>query len=519
MATVVTTLGEFWATTDTATYVTAAFTPSAGELLIVAAGITGVSAGTTTITCAGSTGQTFTLAGRNVRSASGHSQLVWVSNASATGISQTITITLPVVGTGAIVETFRVSGTTKRGASAVAQVAKITNGLVTAGAVTLAFTNPVTTTNPTLLLLSLNSTAPLGPNNWTIAHNKSYGTPATRNVFYTRDSGFSGTNVVWNESAATVFGVIGIEIDAASNAPINGTFSVTDTPDNLAATSYVLVKGTFAATDIQDNFASTAAVRISAGFTTVDTPDNFTAAAAVRVSGVFSVTDIPDVFDAATQVKISGAFAATDTPDTFDTTAYVIVTGTAAFTDTQDSLNATGPTSSASDTVVLVDPGAGGGSRSKRKQKPTYIRAPQDFWDSRERYLQSLQPELEKEPEPKLIQVSIPAIYTSQAIANPQLLLDYRVERSTVITAIPLATSMKELRAYGEKLRRINMNIAEQKRLRLLTQQALEAKLEKLRAEATQRRRQKRAKRIKQKRILLSTLELAKSVIRLYSSR
>ncbi len=300
---------------------------------------------------------------------------------------------------------------------------------------------------------------------------------------------------------------------ATAAVRVSATFLATDRPDTFASTAQARISGTFAATDAPDRLTATAYVVVSGTFNATDTPDRFTSIAAVRISANFTATDRPDTFvSTATSLPlfISGVFIATDAPDTFTSTAQVIVSGTFLATDSPDRLSASATviTLSAAPAVIVTDGGSGGGGS---KRKPPYIPASRDFWDSRERYLRSLQDELGAEPEPEFSSVEIPIAEPATPF-QPALLLDYRFQRAEVISAIPQATSMRQLRPLGDRLRSINKLILEQKLLQA------RAELHSIQS-VIDARRAKRNHRIRRARRTLAALEIARSLTHLYTRK
>lgn len=275
---------------------------------------------------------------------------------------------------------------------------------------------------------------------------------------------------------------------ASSHTRVTGRLSATDAGnDTLAATGYNLITGRLSATDANaDTFAASGYALISGRLSATDAPDIFAASGYAVVSGRLSAIDAQDIFFAngSANVPRSASIALTDAPDTFAATGYVVITGSLAATDNPDTVSITTPLS------PRTSPGAGGGGKRK-SSKPPYIPANRDFWDARERYLKSLQPEIESEPEPaqpEKFSPELPAI-AELPVPQPQLLETFRIERTQVLDLIPLATSMRQLRELGARLIEANRQIAEQKRLELAARQAIEARR---RARARQIRRLQR---------------------------
>lgn len=302
---------------------------------------------------------------------------------------------------------------------------------------------------------------------------------------------------------------------APAGVRVRGSLSATNAADTFATSANVRVTGSFVKTDTQDTFAASANARVSGSFIKTDTADAFVGTAGVRVTGLLSATDATDAFlaNGSGNTPRTGSFAATDATDTFIGTAAARVTTTFTATDAQDTLVASGTSSSALAPVVTINiPSAGGGS--KRSKRPEYIRLGSDWWDARERYLLSLQPDM---VEPQLESAHETTIAPDISPATVSPFIEYRAQRTLIIDAIPLANNMRELRATGERLRAVNRKIIEQQRVQ-------QAQLSFERAEAalvkadTAERRAIRQQRIKQKRVLVATLEVARQVVRLFGN-
>lgn len=156
---------------------------------------------------------------------------------------------------------------------------------------------------------------------------------------------------------------------------------------------------------------------------------------------------------------------------------------------------------------AVTDSLGGKPERRRKSSKPPYIQANSDFWEARERYLASLQPEIVSEPEPQAlppVMPGLPETLPKQGISP--LLATYRLERQQVIdVALPAATSMRQLRAAGERLIAVNARIAEQKRLQLAALAAEQAATQK----AERRRKLARIRVLKRKAVLLAAAEVS----------
>lgn len=315
-------------------------------------------------------------------------------------------------------------------------------------------------------------------------------------------------------------------LSAIGKVRISGRLSATDVVGALSASGYVLVSGRLSATDAADLFsasgnmgavtarlsATDAADQLSAsGYTLVygrlsatDTPDKLSASGYTLVYGRLSATDAPDIFSASGYVvPQAGSIVIFEPPDTLSAAGYVLVQGSINFTDAADAFSAPGTSYavlvqgsiaftdapdifSASGTVLavsvsataaeaVIEPGAGHGKPQKE-----YFRADEAFWTAREKYLKSIHKQISAEPE---VTIDIPptaeivnTIQGQSPTVSPVLLMQLREARSKVISAMPAATSMRQLKPLGKRLYEINARIAEQKRLQLIAEQRAEAR-------------------------------------------
>jgi hypothetical protein len=181
---------------------TAAFTPTAGALLVAFVFGSGTAVGVGTFST--SAGIAFVKAGTSAAAGGNASALhCFVATSLATAVSQTATF--DSVGdqtTGQVIFIGQVIGTTLTGLSAIRQTAKQDNqagpstpaptfataaltGNVTIGAIGIEGANPATVTEPT---------------GWTERGDTGYATPTTGAEYVSRDSGFTGTTVTWGSS-------------------------------------------------------------------------------------------------------------------------------------------------------------------------------------------------------------------------------------------------------------------------------------------------------------------------------
>lgn len=209
-------------TSNAASYASGAFTPAAGDLLVVFVVASGtVAAGS----MSGSTGLTFYKATSAVRATSADTLYMFVAQALTTAVSQTVTFDCTGDNaTGAIIQVVRIDSMSRTGVSAVKQTAKTDNAA--AGTPAPAFGAACETANVTLGLVG-NGTNPATmttPSGWTELNDTGYNTPPTGAEYVARNSGFTGTTVTWGSSSASTFGAIIAEIDVSA-APASGSSS------------------------------------------------------------------------------------------------------------------------------------------------------------------------------------------------------------------------------------------------------------------------------------------------------
>lgn len=215
------------------TITTAAFTPAAGELLVVlvmASGTVAVGAMTGT-----QQGQTFTMVASSAWGT--NTNYVFISNNLADASS--MTVTYDATGdpsTGQAIVVYGVSGMSKTGAGAYRQYDSSAGASGTTPAVTFSLfgLGAVLTGNPTLCLVG-NSTSPATitpPTGWTeptgvpnsgtgVNGDTGYATPTSGCETCFRDSGFTGTTITWGSTSATAWGALVIELDTSSAAAFN----------------------------------------------------------------------------------------------------------------------------------------------------------------------------------------------------------------------------------------------------------------------------------------------------------
>lgn len=211
---------------DASSYVSAAFTPAAGELLVVVVDATGhITPDATELTS--SDGLTFTRVQSTLRATSAHRQALYVSNQTANAVSQTVTYNCVAdPATGVVIFVAGVSGMSRVGAAAVKQSAALSNQ---AAAVTLAVTLPgaCTGTNPVVgsMGTQLNPPGVTPPASFTEGSDLGHTSPTAGAEYAFRSTGQTGTTITWGSNSGSGWGAIVVELDASSS----GTTHVTTT--------------------------------------------------------------------------------------------------------------------------------------------------------------------------------------------------------------------------------------------------------------------------------------------------
>lgn len=194
---------------------TAAFTPVAGDLLVVFASAS--DSADTAPTLTNSAGLTFTLITRvDTSDVVITSLYLLVANQSATAVSQTLTFDTPGdANTGSFIFVARVASLTRTGSTAVRQFA--VQG-ITSGIPAPAFASAALTGNPCLGAVTngLNPATLTPPTGWTEAVDLGYSTPTVGSEYAFINSGFTGTTVTWGSSSASLFGAIVVELDTSA---------------------------------------------------------------------------------------------------------------------------------------------------------------------------------------------------------------------------------------------------------------------------------------------------------------
>lgn len=197
-----------------ATYTTASFTPTSGDLLVAMTFVSAtVDAGAMTDSLGGGWTQIVSEAfGTGMR---------WIFIRDTLSDGSALTVAMDVTGdngTGAVIFVARVSGMTKTGITASRQTA--TNAFAASGTPAATFSAAALTENPTLGVI-VNTTNPATvtpPTNWTedAAGDTGYTVPTIGSEYVYRNSGFTGTTITWGSTSATAGEVFTIELDTST---------------------------------------------------------------------------------------------------------------------------------------------------------------------------------------------------------------------------------------------------------------------------------------------------------------
>jgi hypothetical protein len=212
------------ATTDTSnatSYVSGAFTPATGDLLIM---FVAVSASTVIGTAtASANGITFTNITSALRGGGTDTLFAFVSDqlVGASPVSMTVTYDCTGdAGTGAITFVASVGGMIKTGPAAIRQSAFNENFPV--GNPVVQFNETPLITNPQLVFVgnaTVTAATVTPPTNFTEGADVGYTTPDRGAEYAWRVSGGATSTVVWGSSSTTATGSIGLELDASDSVP------------------------------------------------------------------------------------------------------------------------------------------------------------------------------------------------------------------------------------------------------------------------------------------------------------
>jgi hypothetical protein len=231
-------------TGNNAALTTTSFTPTAGDLLVAFAVVSGQASGGTFTDSQSLGWDTLTTA---LKSSSGDSLVFAVARnlAAASGTTVTFTPAGSPTSSGVAIAVLRVAGMTRTGSSAVRVVGATRNigseSNVASGTPAPALPAAALTGNATVGAVANGANpatldAPVG---WTERFDTGYNTPATGLEAASRNSGFTGTTVTWGSSSATPFASVIAELDASVpvdplDVPVTGKW-----PDASVATVYL----------------------------------------------------------------------------------------------------------------------------------------------------------------------------------------------------------------------------------------------------------------------------------------
>jgi hypothetical protein len=207
-------------TANAGSYVSGAFVPASGDLLIA---FVTASATSSPGTMTDSQGLGFTRVTSTAFGSGLNSVYCFVSDALATASSMTVTFDCTGDNaTGAVIQVASISGMSLTGLAAIVQSSGQSNQSSSTPAPV--FAASVTTTNPTLGVVggSLNPPNITEPGGWAELDDTGYNIPSMGAEYVARNSGFTGTTVTWGSSFGANYADIIVELDAtAAPTPAN----------------------------------------------------------------------------------------------------------------------------------------------------------------------------------------------------------------------------------------------------------------------------------------------------------
>lgn len=206
-------------TANVTSYVSASFTPTVGDLLVVWV-VTSATVATGTMT-ASANGITLTKVTSIAWAGAANTNYLFIANQKVPSSPVAMTVTFDCTGdaaTGAFVSIEAVAGMTAVGTAAVVQSATANAASGTTPAAT--FAGSALTGNPTLGCVgnANNPAAITPPGSWTELLDSGYSTPGTGIEVISRDSGFTGTTITWGGTTTAAHGDIIVELDASAPA-------------------------------------------------------------------------------------------------------------------------------------------------------------------------------------------------------------------------------------------------------------------------------------------------------------
>lgn len=221
--------GSGSSTTDAATWTSAALTtaPAAGELPYAFVEVMGSVATDWVVT--DSLGGTWTKINHANKSTSVDMQELWVRNALSDGTTFTITYAhASGTATAWAYVISSISGMSRAGSAAVVQSAIQENG-ATSTTPTTTFGAAAQTGNPTAASLHISSATPTATvTGWTTQATPNHATPSAALRTYSRDSGFTGTQINAAATVAVTYSFMSVEFDTSgpvlTMAPFQGAY-------------------------------------------------------------------------------------------------------------------------------------------------------------------------------------------------------------------------------------------------------------------------------------------------------
>ena len=218
-------------TTNAATYTTASFTPTSGDLLFAIFGVSGSTA--TDWAPSDSLSGSWQKILRAVKGGSADFVEVWVRTALSNGSALTVTFShASGNASGCAWNVSRVAGMSLTGSSAI-RGSGIEDNLASGATPAPTLSTAALTGNPTVtgVFSTVNGGLNTVPTNWTALSHGNHGTPnATVRQAY-RNSGFTGTTITWGSTVAATHCSWAVEFDTSTSTPHSHS-----QPDTLAGT-------------------------------------------------------------------------------------------------------------------------------------------------------------------------------------------------------------------------------------------------------------------------------------------
>jgi hypothetical protein len=207
-------------TSNTATYATPSFTPTAGRLLVVVARASGSVTNPAALT-ASANGLTFTQVHTQLGNASVDRNYIFIADQAVPGSPAAMTLTLALgadPGTGALIDVYEAASMSRVGTSAVKQTVGGDNNLAASGTPSVTFASNITAGNPVIGFVS-NNTSPATitePSGWTEDADHGFATPTSGMECCHIDSHAGGTATVTWGNTSTRGATTAIELDTSS---------------------------------------------------------------------------------------------------------------------------------------------------------------------------------------------------------------------------------------------------------------------------------------------------------------